>query len=147
MDHSNRPVVRRTVLRGAVLTGLAGGGITSASVLAGCGDSDANSDSGSGEEATSGALGRASEVAVGGATIYADQQVVVSQPARGDFRAFSAVCTHMGCTVSGVEGEEIVCDCHGSRYSIADGSVVKGPATEPLAEESVSVDGDQIVLG
>lgn len=87
------------------------------------------------------------DVPVGSAAIFADQKVVVAQQSEGDFTAFSAVCTHQGCLVGSVEGEEILCPCHGSVFSIADGSVLNGPATSPLEEVAISVDGDQISLG
>jgi Rieske Fe-S protein len=87
------------------------------------------------------------DVPVGSAAIFADQKVVVAQPSEGDFTAFSAVCTHQGCLVGSVEGQEILCPCHGSVFSIEDGSVINGPATSPLEEVAISVDGDQISLG
>ena len=55
---------------------------------------------------------------------------MVTQPTEGDFKAFSALCTHQGCVVSEIKGEDIDCTCHGSKFSIADGSVVDGPANE-----------------
>ena len=55
----------------------------------------------------------------------------MTQPTEGDFKAFSAVCTHQGCVVAKIEGEDIECTCHGSKFSIEDGSVVTGPATKP----------------
>ncbi len=135
MDECRPLVCRRTVLRGLAV----GGGMTTTGVLAACGGSGGGSSS-------SDALGATTDVAVGSATIFADQKVVVSQPTEGDFKAFSAVCTHNGCIVSTIEGEDIVCGCHGSRYSIADGSVLNGPAQKPLAPKQVSIDNDEIVL-
>ncbi|MFC5910152.1 Rieske (2Fe-2S) protein, partial [Streptacidiphilus monticola] len=82
-----------------------------------------------------------------GGKVFADQQVVVTQPAAGQFKAFSAVCTHAGCTVGSVSGGTIVCPCHGSKYKITDGSVVQGPAPRPLAEKSVTVANGQLELG
>ncbi|MDQ3591435.1 MAG: Rieske (2Fe-2S) protein [Actinomycetota bacterium] len=136
MDACRPLVCRRTVLRGLAV----GGGMTTTGVLAACGGSSSSSSS------SSDALGATTDVAVGSATIFADQKVVVSQPTEGDFKAFSAVCTHNGCIVSTIEGEDIVCGCHGSRYSIADGSVLNGPAEKPLAPKQVSIDNDEIVL-
>lgn len=87
-----------------------------------------------------------SEVPVGGGTVIEDPQVVVTQPTEGEFRAFSSICTHQGCPVSRVEGDEIQCVCHGSVFSASDGAVVEGPATAPLEEVAISVEGDEIAL-
>jgi Rieske Fe-S protein len=92
------------------------------------------------------AFAQASDIEVGGGTIFAEDQVVITQPSDGEFKCFSAVCTHQGCVVSSVSDGTINCECHGSAFSIADGSVVTGPATAPLAEQSIAVDGDAITL-
>lgn len=88
----------------------------------------------------------ASDVPVGGGLVVAEEGVVLTQPTRGDFRAFSAVCTHQGCLVSRVEDGEIQCDCHGSRFSITDGSPTAGPAGAPLGPADISVDGRRITV-
>ena len=93
------------------------------------------------------AFAQTSEIEVGGGTIYPDEQIVITQPSQGEFKCFTAVCTHQGCIVSGVADGNINCACHGSAFSIADGSVVNGPATQPLGEESITVQGDAITLG
>lgn len=85
------------------------------------------------------------DVAVGSGVVVADEQVVVTQPASGDFHAFSSVCTHRGCQVSEVVDNEIVCPCHGSRFSATDGSVLNGPATAPLPEVAVEVTDGEVV--
>lgn len=90
-------------------------------------------------------IGSTSDVPVGGGTVFAEQQVVVVQPSAGEFRAYTAVCTHQACLVDTVADGEIRCPCHGSRYSAADGSVIQGPAPQPLAEQQITVDGDSIV--
>ena len=151
---------------------LAAGTVLAGTVLTGCGDSDDGGDGGDGggtdettgpsEEPTDedspgedeqetgdaggDALARTSEIPVGGGKIFADEKVVVTQPAKGDFKAFSAVCSHQGCMVKSVEGGTINCVCHGSKFSIEDASVQAGPATRPLPAEKITVTGDSIGL-
>jgi Rieske Fe-S protein len=105
--------------------------------------SDASSDS---SGTSQDALASTSEIPVGGGKVFADKDVVVTQPTSGDFKAFSATCTHQGCKVNKVVDGTIACPCHGSKFAIADGSVKAGPAKKPLPAKSVSVDGDSIVL-
>lgn len=69
---------------------------------------------------------------------------MVTQPERGRFKAFSAICTHQQCLVSEVADGTINCPCHGSRFRVADGSVAHGPATRPLPEERITVDGNTV---
>lgn len=92
------------------------------------------------------ALAKTTDIPVGGGKIFADEKVVVTQPTAGTFKAFSATCTHQGCTVSTVSNGTIDCPCHGSKYSAADGSVKNGPATRALAEKKITTSGDQITL-
>lgn len=96
--------------------------------------------------AASAGLASTADIPVGGGKIFADQKIVVTQPTEGDFKAFSATCTHKGCAVTAVENGVIDCACHGSKFKIEDGSVTQGPATEPLAAQEIKVDGDQITL-
>ena len=141
-------LTRRGVLRGAAVSGLA------LPVLAACGGDEAGPGS-SAPETSSGNGGGAgasvptTDVPVGSGTIVkdADENVfVVTQPAEGEFKAFSGICTHQKCPVTEVAGDEIVCSCHGSRYAVADGSVVGGPAPAPLPEFTATVEGDQVVV-
>ena len=74
-------------------------------------------------------------------------KVVVTQPTSGDFVGLSAVCPHQNCLVNQVDGQTIMCPCHGSQFSIADGAVIQGPATTGLTPVAVTVEGDQVVLG
>lgn len=83
-------------------------------------------------------LGPTSAVPVGGGTVFRQLKVVVTQPAAGDYRAFSAVCTHARCLVSEVTDEGIYCPCHASVFSISNGAALRGPATQALAEVEVS---------
>jgi Rieske Fe-S protein len=114
-------------------------------MLAAC----ASEDGGDGSEGSTGsgqtkASVPASDVPVGGGTILADKMVVVTQPTEGTFQAFSAVCTHQGCPVQSIADGTINCTCHGSQFSVEDGSVVSGPATSPLETYKASVEGDQV---
>ncbi|MFS4095040.1 Rieske (2Fe-2S) protein [Streptomyces sp. AF1A] len=92
------------------------------------------------------ALATTAEIPEGGGKIFKAQKVVVTQPSKGDYKAFSAICTHMGCTVSRVADGTIDCPCHGSKYHIADGAVAHGPATRPLPPKSIKVEGNSIRL-
>jgi Rieske Fe-S protein len=131
---------RRNVVAGVGAAGLA-------AALAACGSSD-NSSAGTVQNAatpTTGSastaagsgsgteLAKASAIPSGGGTVFKDQKVVVTQPTAGTYKAFTAVCTHSGCVVADVSGGTINCGCHGSKFSIEDGSVKNGPATQPLA--------------
>ena len=141
---------RRRALGGAAGLGL---GLP---VLAACAGSDdpANSvatDPGGGDSPTdqppaTGPLTTTSEIEVGGATIFADAGVVVTQPTAGEFLGFSVVCTHQGCPVTEVVDGEIRCPCHGSTFSIDDGEPTSGPANAPLATIELTVSGDQITV-
>lgn len=91
------------------------------------------------------ALAKTADIPVGGGTIFKDQKIVVTQPTEGDFKAFSATCTHQGCTVDSVESGMINCPCHGSMFNL-DGTVMGGPATKPLPEVQIKVEGDTISL-
>ncbi len=135
---------RRRVLGGAAVA------VAGAAALAACGSSD-NSSSSEGTtgasmtNTSSGALTDTASVPVGGGVIIEAEKVVVTQPTAGNFKAFSAICTHKGCTVSDVTDGEIICPCHGSKYSITDGSVINGPATKPLPEEQIMVHDGQVM--
>ena len=86
-----------------------------------------------------------SDVPVGGGVVIAAEKVVITQPTEGDFRGFTAVCTHQGCTVNQVT-DTINCPCHGSRFSIETGAPVSGPAPTALTEKQLDVQGESIVL-
>jgi Rieske Fe-S protein len=164
-DTRTTRATRRGVLAGVGLVGLAGavsacgsGGSSSSSAGTNAGDPPAtgaasapSSASGAGGGSTAGAQGSAlattSEIPVGSGKIFTSEKVVVTQPNSGDFKAFSAVCTHMGCIVSTISNGTIDCPCHGSQYSISTGAVVGGPAPSPLPAQAIKVTGSNIFLG
>ena len=90
-------------------------------------------------------LASTAEIPVGGGKILTDKKIVITQPQAGSFHAFTAICTHLGCIVNTVSGGTINCPCHGSKYSIVNGSVVSGPAPLPLAAVSIKVQGTSII--
>ncbi|MEU6914664.1 Rieske (2Fe-2S) protein [Streptomyces olindensis] len=149
---------RRTVVAAAGAAGLA-------VALTACGGSDdgssgsadssgtAQGDQGAGSTPSSGggdaagnALASTADIPEGGGKVFAEQKVVVTQPTAGEFKAFSATCTHQGCAVKSIADGVINCPCHNSNFSITDGSVKSGPATKPLPEMKITVDGDSITL-
>ena len=91
------------------------------------------------------ALAATAEIPVGGGIVLTDARIVITQPQRGEFRAFSAVCTHEGQTVGNVEDNTITCLFHGSQYDAATGNVTTGPATAALAPVKIAVKSGSIV--
>ncbi len=142
----NAEVTRKAVLTGAGVgvAALALAACSSGSESPDAGSSSAQASSGASGEASSGALAKTADVPVGSGVIVG--KTVVTQPTAGDFKAFSAVCTHSGCLVNKIADGTIDCPCHGSKFSL-DGAVVNGPAKKPLEPVSVRVQGDSIVPG
>jgi Rieske Fe-S protein len=101
---------------------------------------------GAGGKATGTLLGLVTDIPVGGGMIFTSQQVVVTQPAKGVFKAFSAICTHVGCECDKVANGTIDCPCHGSKFKISDGAVVTGPATTPLPVRTITVSDGKVLL-
>ena len=162
-------VARRTVLRAAGLLGLTGAG---AAALSACAEASGGSPStapaasetsapttpsptadttspkpsASTAEAPKGPSVATSKVPVGGGLILENADYVVTQPSKGKYKAFSKICTHQGCPVASVNDGVIHCDCHGSEYSIQDGSVTNPPAPKPLAEAKTTVFEDKVYV-
>ncbi|MEV6953474.1 Rieske (2Fe-2S) protein [Streptomyces sp. NPDC051183] len=135
---------RRTVLKGAAaLAGAAGAGLT----LAAC-STETNSGNGSpAVPAEPVELGAATGVPVGGAKLFRERKLVVSCKEAGQYKAFSAQCTHAGCVLDKIVEGEGNCPCHGSRFDVTTGKVLRGPATDPLPEVPVKVEGGKLVAG
>jgi Rieske Fe-S protein len=131
-------VTRRSLLATAGLAAAALGGL-SACGGGGGGDQGAPAAASSGGPVTA----KKSEIAIGGGTIFAAGQAVITQPTAGAFKAFSSICTHARCPVADVT-DTINCSCHGSKFSITDGSVVNGPAVQPLPARTVTVSDDSV---
>lgn len=140
---TDTPAISR---RGVLATGCALGGVA---VLAACGSSggSAASTTAASPADAGTVLATVGSIPVGGGAVFEGPKVVVTQPQEGTIKGFSAVCPHQGCLVSEVVDNEILCPCHGSLFSAEDGAVIQGPATKGLAAASVSVAGDEIVLG
>ena len=134
-------VSRRTVL-------LAGTGTALGAVALGaCGSSDGSSGAGRARGGAGDTLAKLSAVPVGGAVSAKDSNgnpVIVSQPSAGEVVAFSAICTHMGCTVAPVD-KILKCPCHGSTYDLTTGRNTGGPAPRPLSKIPVKVRGGDVV--
>lgn len=148
-------VARRTVL--------AAGAVGTVGLVAACGSDDDSGDSAStssgsttatsaapsasaSADSGSNALASTSDIPVGSGKIFEDEKVVITQPAEGDFKAFSAVCTHQGCLVSKIDSSAITCACHQSTFSLEDGSVLGGPAKSALPAANITVKGTDITL-
>jgi Rieske Fe-S protein len=139
------PPARRTVL-----------GTGAAFLLAGCskyGDNDSSSAASptattspiaSSKHSAGKELADKSAIPVGGGKIFKEEKVVVTQPKKGEFKAFSAICTHLGCIVKwDPETRKILCPCHAGVFG-ADGKVVGGPPSRPLPEYEVLKQGNEL---
>ncbi len=155
-----KEVTRRVVLAGTGLAGLAG--------VAGCGMVKKDVMAAASQEASAAAqqqakaahqqasaaqggagmpaLASASEIPVGGGKVFANHKVVITQPVAGEFKAFSAVCTHAQCLCDQVSMGTIDCPCHNAQFSIKDGRVVSGPAPSPLPAMNITVRTGSISL-
>ncbi|WP_326691230.1 MULTISPECIES: Rieske (2Fe-2S) protein [unclassified Streptomyces] len=143
MTSTDPQATRRTVLCGAALAAL---GLTTAA----CGDDSGGGSGGSSSSETPDKpvdLGEAGAVPVGGAKLYHEEKLLVSQPKKGEFKAFSTVCTHKGSILDDIQKGEAVCPLHGSRFHVDTGKVAKGPATKPLPSVPVKESDGKLTAG
>ena len=151
----NTCVTRRAVVAGGC--GLAGVAVLTACTGYGAGGpvtgsapsavpNEAAGTAGGAPAGGAGAVAAVADVPVGGGIVLAAQDLVVTQPVAGTFRGFSATCTHQGCKVNEVADSTINCPCHGSKFAVADGAPTAGPASKPLPEKPVAVQGASVVL-
>jgi nitrite reductase/ring-hydroxylating ferredoxin subunit len=146
---SDRPdATRRSVVRGI-------GGLSCAAALTACGAGRETTPPPAPTSApvapappstTAPALAATSDIPVGGGKVFPDFRLVVTRPSATDLKAFTAICTHDGCLLDSVADKTINCPCHGSRFAITDGAVVRGPAMRALTARTITVEGDSILL-
>jgi nitrite reductase/ring-hydroxylating ferredoxin subunit len=155
-------LTRRRALAGVAVGGLAlpllsacggGGSSSGAAQDPSSGGATGVTKSGQSKAPAADSLVATADVPVGGGVIIASRNVVVTQPAKGTFEGFSATCTHQGCILASVASGTINCGCHGSQFSITDGSNVAGPSGSPagsvaaLPKIAVQVKGANVVPG
>ncbi|MZD03500.1 Rieske 2Fe-2S domain-containing protein [Streptomyces sp. SID5785] len=134
---SSARLSRRTALRGAAVAGTVGLGLTACSPGA------------DGKAAAPTApvdLGQAEDVPKGATKLFKDENVVVSRADDGTYKAFSTVCTHAGCPIRMLEGTELTCNCHGSKFDATTGKVLHEPATVPLTELKARAKGGKLIV-
>jgi len=77
-----------------------------------------------------------------------DKPVIVVNTSAGGVKAFSAICTHLGCVVEWNQSKQfILCPCHDGRFNPTTGAVISGPPPSPLPSVRVAVEKDQIFVG
>ena len=137
------PLTRRTLVQiGGVSAAGAG-----ALLLVACTPQGSGASSGDGSGNGGSATVALSSIPVGGAVSaqLGSTPIVVAQPSAGTVVAFSAVCTHAGCTVA-PQGKEFDCPCHGSRFDGTTGDVITGPASTPLTKLTATVSAGKVTI-
>jgi Rieske Fe-S protein len=101
------------------------------------------------ESADSEALASLDDIPIGAAISVKSpdgKPLIISHPRKGRVDAFSAICTHQGCTVK-PKGKSLDCPCHGAKFDYATGEVTNGPAEKPLAAFEIHMKGRNIMPG
>jgi 3-phenylpropionate/trans-cinnamate dioxygenase ferredoxin component len=94
-------------------------------------------------------LGSTSAVAQFGLTKFdASGYEIAVANVEGTFYAFSDICTHLRCSLSEgeLDGTTLECICHGSRFDVSTGDVLRGPAKRPVQVYAVRVQGDALMV-
>lgn len=94
-------------------------------------------------------VGKAIEFPVGQGKVVSvnDKPVIVVNTEQSGAKAFSAICTHLGCIVEWDENRNIIlCPCHDGRFSPVNGGIISGPQPAPLPELPVTVEGDTLYV-
>lgn len=95
-------------------------------------------------------VGTVKDLPVGQAKVLPvnDKPVIVINTSAGGVKAFSAICTHLGCVVEWNGSKQyILCPCHDGRFNPTTGAVISGPPPAPLPPVRVAVENDQIYVG
>ncbi|MCT1493342.1 Rieske (2Fe-2S) protein [Corynebacterium sanguinis] len=82
-------------------------------------------------------------VPVGGSVIL--DKFIIAQPTAGNYVAYSSTCPHEFKKITVAQGDTVRCTAHGSTFTIADGSVVSGPAVRGLREVALEDQGERLV--
>ncbi|MEO7127109.1 MAG: Rieske (2Fe-2S) protein [Nakamurella sp.] len=138
-------VSRRNVLGAGAVVGLGAVGMAAAAGCANSGSFDPGMSTAAG---LSTVLIPLEKLPVGGlVSVAIDRKpAFISRPTSSNVRAFSAICTHQGCTVMSA-GDQLICPCHGSHFELLTGAVLRGPAQKPLPPIDVTIDGGNVIRG
>ncbi|MFF3062789.1 Rieske (2Fe-2S) protein [Streptomyces sp. NPDC057909] len=144
-EHAPQGLTRRSMVTS---TAAAAAAVGTACLLAGCGKRKEREGAVHALAASANAeLARLDEIPENGGLVVDHAKVVLTRNKKGELRAFSAVCTHAGCTVASVSKGEITCPCHGSRFDAETGRPLAGPAKKPLPPVSVKVHNGIVTSG
>lgn len=134
---------RRDVLKGA---GAAAAAVGASAALTACGGGGQSSSASKPSTASAPVTVPKDQVQLNNGVVL-EKTYVVTQPTEGEYKAFDKICPHGGCNVSFIKNKQIVCACHGSEFSIVDGSRTAGPAKQGLKEYPVKAEGDNLTIG
>jgi Rieske Fe-S protein len=77
---------------------------------------------------------------------FGNKPGLLVRQANGDFKAFSATCSHLDCTVQYKEDMKVIwCACHNGKYDL-NGNNISGPPPKPLEEFLVLIKGNEVYV-